>query len=75
MSIKSECLNRIIPLGEKHLRVAIKEYMQHYHTERNHQGLGSRIIDADENVGRNEGVVKKRARMGGFLSYYYREAA
>jgi len=75
LSIKSECLNRIIPLGKKHLRLAIKEYMQHYHAERNHQGLGSRIIHADENVGRNEGVVKKRARMGGLLSYYYREAA
>jgi len=49
--------------------------MQHYHAERNRQGLGSRIIHADENVGRNEGVVKKRARMGGLLSYCYREAA
>jgi len=49
--------------------------MQHYHAERNHQGLGGRIIDADEKVGRNDGVVKKRSRLGGFLSYYYREAA
>ena len=39
LSIKSECLNKIIPLGEKHLRLAIKEYMEHYHVERNHQGL------------------------------------
>ena len=75
LSIKSECLNKIIPLGEKHLRLGIKEYMQHYHAERNHQGLGGRIIHADEKVGRNDGVVKKRSRMGGFLSYYYREAA
>ena len=55
LSIKSECLNKIIPLGENPLRLAIKEYMEHYHTERNHQGLGSHIIHADDNVGRNKG--------------------
>ena len=38
LSIKSECLNKIIPLGEKHLRLAIKDYMEHYHTERNPWG-------------------------------------
>ena len=75
LSIKSECLNKIIPLGEKHLRNATKEYMEHYHIERNHQGLGSSIIHADENVGKSEGVVKTRSRLGGFLNYYYRAAA
>ena len=74
LSIKSECLNKIIPLGEKHLRLAIREYMEHYHTERNHRGLDSRIIYADGNVGRHEGVVKKRSRLGGVLDYYYRDA-
>ena len=75
MSIKSECLCNVIPLGEKHLRLLIKEYMEHYHLERNHQGLGSRIIHAEEKVGRSEGVVRTRSRLGGFLNYCYREAA
>jgi hypothetical protein len=39
LSIKSECLDRIVPLGEGHLRRAIGEYLAHYHGERNHQGL------------------------------------
>ena len=43
-SIKSECLARIIPLGERHLRNAVAEYTEHYHTERNHQGLGNQLI-------------------------------
>jgi transposase InsO family protein len=38
-STKSECLAQIIPLGERHLRKAVKEYTEHYHFERNHQGL------------------------------------
>ena len=46
--------------------------MEHYHVERNHQGLGSRIIFADENVGKHEGVVKTKSRQGGMLSYYVR---
>jgi hypothetical protein len=44
-SIKSECLSQIIPLGERHLRHAVKEYTEHYHLERNHQGLGNRLIE------------------------------
>ena len=75
LSIKSECLNKIIPLGEKHLRQAIREFMGHYHAERNHQGFGSRIIRPDETIARSHSVVKTRSRLGGLLNYYYREAA
>ena len=75
LSIKTEILNKTIPLGEKHLRLAIKEYMAHYHAERNHQGLESRIIHANDHVGWSEGPVKTRSRLGGFLEYYYRAAA
>ena len=35
-SIKEECLNRLIPLGERHNRRAIVEFPAHYHRERNH---------------------------------------
>src|SRR5262249_44043044 len=38
-SIKSECLSKLIPLGERHLRLAISEFVEHYHLERNHEGL------------------------------------
>jgi transposase InsO family protein len=44
-SIRSECLARIIPLGERHLRTLVHEYVEHYHLERNRQGLGNRLID------------------------------
>ena len=38
-SVKSECLAKIIPLGERHLRKAVKEYTEYDHLERN---FGSR---------------------------------
>jgi len=44
-SIKSECLDRMIILGEAHLRYVISEYVQHYHTERAHQGLDNNLIE------------------------------
>src|SRR5262249_41663074 len=43
-SIKSECLNRIVPLGETHLRGAIRAFMTHYHEERPPQGLDNQLI-------------------------------
>jgi putative transposase len=44
LSIKSECLSKLVPLGESHLRRAVSEYVAHYHLERNHQGLDNRLI-------------------------------
>ena len=44
-SIREECLNRVIPLGERHLRRTLAEFVAHYHGERNHQGLDNELID------------------------------
>ena len=38
-------------------------------------GRNSRIIIADDNVGRSKGDIRTRSRLGGFINYYYREAA
>ncbi|MCH8006598.1 MAG: transposase [Planctomycetes bacterium] len=73
LSIKSECLDRIVPIGERHLRRAIQEYVEHYHTERTHQGLDNRLIEGVPEHG--SGTVARRERLGGLLSHYYREAA
>ena len=43
-SVKSECLARMVPLGEGHLRAAVRAFVNHYHEERPHQGLGNECI-------------------------------
>jgi transposase InsO family protein len=43
-TIKESCLDRLILFGEGALRKAIREFMAHYHLERNHQGLSNRLI-------------------------------
>jgi putative transposase len=72
-SIKEECLDRVIPLGERHLRRTIGEFVAHYHGERNHQGIGNELIQP---LGRadGQGPVRRRQRIGDILNYYYRAA-
>jgi hypothetical protein len=74
-SIKSECLSQIIPLGEDHLRHVVKEYMEHYHVERNHQGLDNRLIEKPQVVVDINSAVVRNERLGGVLNYYERRAA
>ncbi len=74
-SIKSECLAQIVPLGERHLRRAVKEYTQHYHVERNHQGLDNRLIEKPQVVVDMNSAVVRHERLGGLLNYYERRAA
>ena len=57
------------------LERALKQFVAHYHLERNHQGLENRIIDPGAEVGRENGEIQCRERLGGMLRYYYREAA
>ena len=73
-SIKDECLDRMIFVGQGSLRRAVAEYMTHYHAERNHQGLDNRLI-VPTAVKANDDKVHYHARLGGTLNYYYRAAA
>ena len=75
LSIKSECLDRLIFFGEAQLQRAVTEYVLHYHGERNHQGLENRLISGQSPAANTDGEVRCRQRLGGLLGYYHREAA
>ena len=74
-SIQSECLAQIIPLGERHLRKAVKEYTAHSHSERNHQGLNNELIEKPSDEPKMNVAVECQERLGDVLQYYYRRAA
>jgi transposase InsO family protein len=74
-SIKDECLDRMILFGEASLRRALREYDLHYHTERNHQGVGNRLLEPLATVSSIDEPIHCRERLGGLLNFYYREAA
>jgi putative transposase len=76
-SVKNDCLSKLILFGETSLRRALREYLVHYHEERNHQGKDNVLLfpatkkavrSSDESVGCKE-------RLGGLLKYYHLEAA
>jgi transposase InsO family protein len=75
LAIKSECLDRVIPLNEAHLRRCVREYVAHYHEERPHQGLGNRRIRSVGNEPASDAPVQRRERLGGILNHYHRRAA
>lgn len=75
-SIKAECVNRLIFFSEAALRRALLEFAEHYHCERNHQGLGNELIAANDcRFLRKPKVIGRQQRLGGMLDYHYREAA
>src|SRR5437867_4654568 len=69
-TIKEDCLDRMIFFGEDSLRNAVCEFVQHYHYERNHQGLGNALIMPIKASGEPTGTVQRRQRLGGLLNYY-----
>ena len=74
-TIKEGCLDRMILIGEGALRRAVSEFVLHYHTERNHQSLGNKIIQPEFSEFPCAGEIHCRERLGGMLRYYYRAAA
>jgi transposase InsO family protein len=72
-SIKEECLDRLIPIGDRHFRRAVTEYVEHDHAERNHQGLDDRLIARPPTITMTS-RVRRHSRLGGLLNFYERAA-
>jgi transposase InsO family protein len=76
-SAKEECLSRLVLFGEAGLRRALREFVAHYHEERNHQGKGNLLLCPSAELSSLAGghAIECKQRLGGMLKYYYREAA
>ena len=72
LSIKSECLNRMMFFGEASWRHAVGEYLQHDHRERPHQGLGNETLASAPRS--TEGALRCTERLGGLLKHSARAA-
>ena len=74
-SIKEECLERMIFVGQASLRRAISEFVVHYHSERNHQDVENRLLQPEATQPMQRGRVQRRQRLGGMLNFYSGVAA
>ena len=76
-TIQVECLDHFLVFGKKHFDYLVREYVEHYHTERPHQGLENSVIvgpPPPAPPGADEGV-ECRKRLGGMLKHYHRVAS
>jgi len=74
-TIRRECLDHVIVLGEKHLRQVLKEYLAYYHESRTHLGLEKDAPEPRAVQARDIGPVSRQPVLGGLHHRYYREAA
>lgn len=74
--VKEDCLSKLILFSEGSLRRVLRQYLIHYHAERNHQGKNNVILFPDPLPNESsEGLIECKKRLGGVLKYYYRNAA
>ena len=73
-SVEEECLSKMIFFSERQLRTAVSEYIGHYQTERNHQGLANRLIEPAAEPASGAGKAVRESRLGGLLNHYRRAA-
>jgi hypothetical protein len=79
-TLRRELLDRVLILGEVHLRVVLAEYQAHYNTARPHQGIAQRVPDGAYDGGRLavtdldcERIYRKPV-LGGLINEYSRAA-
>ena len=74
-SVKEECLSKLVLFGEASLSRVLREYVAHFHSERNHQGKGNVLLFPEPTDRNRLGLrVECRKRLGGLLRYYSRAA-
>ncbi len=74
-TIRRECLDHVIVLGEKHLRRMLKEYLAYYHKDRTHLGLDKDSPEPRIVQPRDVGPVTSKPILGGLHHRYFRQAA
>jgi transposase InsO family protein len=79
-TLRRELVDRVLILGEGHLRVLLAEYQEHYNTARPHQGIAQRVPDGTHDGGHltaadlDRGRILRKPVLGGLINEYARAA-
>lgn len=73
-TVRSECTDRLLIVGERHLRVVLAEYADHYNRHRPHRALALATPCLGSEQASLEGPVHRRTVVGGLLNEYHRAA-
>ena len=74
-SVKHECLNHFVILGERHLDYLLREYVDYYNHCRPHSACDHLPPCRDGPPPEAEGKILCESRLGGLMKHYYRQAA
>ena len=67
-TIRRECLDHVLVLGERHLERTLRVYVRHYNRERPHRGLSLQTPEPRPTPNRADGEVVRVARLGGVIN-------
>jgi hypothetical protein len=74
-TVRAECTDRTLIYNERHLRLVLAEYADHYNGHRPHQFRSQRPPDQDERtVVPLKGRIERWKVLGGMTSEYHRAA-
>jgi transposase InsO family protein len=79
-TLRRELLDRVLILGEGHLRAVLAEYQVHYNTARPHQGIAQRVPDGERDGGHlivtdlDRERIHRKPVLGGLINEYARAA-
>ena len=74
-TVRRECLDHLLILGQRHLQWVLREYLRHYNEERPHRGLALETPEPGAARRRGDGAVIRVDRIGGLIHEYHRTAA
>ena len=75
-TLRREVLDRVLILGERHLRAVLTEYQVHYNTARPHQGIAQRVPDEEPDAARatvtdvDRQHIRRKPVLGGLTNEY-----
>lgn len=71
-SVRRECLDRMLIAGERHLRLVLREYADHYNTHRPHRALNQNPPAGRTDSPAESACVRvlRRDRLGGLIHEY-----
>jgi transposase InsO family protein len=75
-TLRRELLDRMLILGERHLRAVLAEYQEHYNTARPHQGIAQRVPDGEPDAPRatvtgiDTQQIRRKPVLGGLINEY-----
>jgi len=74
LTVRTECLDDIIVLNERHLHWALDNFVRYYNERRPHRTKGLRLLSGERDVPQ-VGQVVRHPILGGLINDYHRKAA